>query len=90
MGRLLMRHGGKLLEYRCSECDATGSGNHESVCWCGVETKLHGKAFECIVNDQKNPAVLNQVLVTERLVEMAAVAPRQIRMANSRETSFFD
>jgi hypothetical protein len=90
LGRLLMRQVGNLLEYRCSECDATGSGSHESLCWCGVEVKNHGKVFECVLNDHKSPTLLNQVLVAERRVEKAAVEPRQIRTANARESCFFD
>ena len=85
-----MRKSGNLLEFRCSECDATGTGTHESMCWCGVDVKTYGKAFECVLNDQKTPALINQVLVTERRIEPVVKEPRQIRTASSPEFNFFD
>lgn len=68
MGRLLELVVTSESEYevRCAECGATGHGNHESLCWCGLVIGQFGNAFVCIRNYKKSPSLLNEIMVTER------------------------
>ena len=90
MGRLLVRHVGNKVEYRCCECGSTAVGSHEALCWCGIGVGTHQSAFVCIVNTSKTPALLNEVLVTEKpITQSPPLQDRQLKSAFSPEFDFF-
>lgn len=89
MGRLVSRKVGRREEFRCCECGQTALGSHDALCWCGVEVRTHGKAFECIVNDAKSPALLNEILVAERKITPAVIPqPKTVKSAFAPEYDF--
>lgn len=79
-GRLLRRENPDgAVVVRCAECGASAAGEHDALCYCGVEVRGHGRVFECIENPSVSPAMPQQVLVREKpLVCQQARTPGRI------------
>ena len=64
-GRILRREAGGLVQYRCSECGRVGNAAPESICCCGVK-RSNGKHFlRCVVNPDRKPGFMNEIVVEE-------------------------
>lgn len=67
MGRVLRRvNPGGVVVVRCAECGASATGEHEALCWCGVEVRQHGNIFECYRNPEVSLGVPQEILVREK------------------------
>lgn len=68
MGRIMRRSepDDGPAENRCAECGQTALGDAHALCWCGVEIKGHGHAFECFRNEQPTVSTPQQILVREK------------------------
>lgn len=80
MGRVMRRvNPGGVVVVRCAECGASSVGEHDNLCWCGVEVRGHGSVFECFRNDQITMSSPQEVLVRERKIVKAPEkeAPRR-------------
>ena len=66
MGRLVQRENdsGDTIT-RCCECGASEVGEHDALCWCGVEVREE-KAFECFRNLNQSMSAPQEILVRER------------------------
>lgn len=72
-GRLMRRDlGDGKVVHRCAECGSSAEGDHDQLCWCGVEVRNHGNMFECYRNPAVSQNVPLEVLVRERPVVKAA------------------
>lgn len=80
MGRVMRRvnPGGQVV-VRCAECGASVAGEHDALCWCGVEVRGHGSVFECFRNEHVTMSTPQEVLVRERKIVKAPdkQAPRR-------------
>lgn len=77
-GRLLQKEGADgVMVVRCPQCDATASGDHESLCCCGEEVAGLGRVWECFVNPAPTRANPQVVLVRERPMAREASRPAQ-------------
>lgn len=80
MGRILRRvNPNGVVVTRCAECGASVVGEHDGLCWCGVEVRGHGSVFECFKNVNVTMATPQEVLVRERKIVKAPekVTPRR-------------
>lgn len=67
MGRVMRRvNPGGVVVVRCAECGASVAGEHEALCWCGVEVRQHGNTFECYRNPDVTLGVPQEILVREK------------------------
>lgn len=67
MGRVMRRvNANGTVVVRCAECGASAVGEHDALCWCGVEVRGHGSVFECYKNPSITMSTPQEVLVRER------------------------
>lgn len=72
MGRIMRRvNGNGTVVVRCAECGASAVGEHDALCWCGVEVRGHGSVFECFKNQSITMSTPQEVLVRERQIVKA-------------------
>ena len=50
--------------YRCAECGAEAEGEHDALCWCGVDVGGE-KSFRCVRNPTKSERVPQEIIVRE-------------------------
>lgn len=80
MGRIMRRvNPNGMVVVRCAECGASVVGEHDGLCWCGVEVRGHGSVFECFKNQSVTMSTPQEVLVRERKIVKAPekAAPRR-------------
>lgn len=80
MGRVMRRvNENGTVVVRCAECGASAVGEHDALCWCGVEVRGHGSVFECYRNTNVSMSTPQEVLVRERKIVRAPEksAPRR-------------
>jgi len=86
MGRVMRRVNlDDTVVVRCAECGSSAVGEPASLCWCGVEVRNHGAAFECFRNPNISLTTPQEVLVRERKVERKPPLVRVAAPVRSRE-----
>jgi hypothetical protein len=70
LGRVLQRrHRDGTIDVRCAECGMSAAGGASEICCCGADCGTAGHVLECFRNPEITPAVPQEVLVRERLIE---------------------
>ena len=65
----------------CAKCGMRMTTNDvEDMCCCGVEAGQYGRILQCIPNPNIRPELPNQIVVSERKIELKKVETRPSRI----------
>lgn len=56
---------GGAREFRCSNCDATWTGQAKDGCCCGMKVGNRDAGIRCVENPSRPPELLSQIIAKE-------------------------